>query len=62
MVLGLTMAEIVLLILFTLLLVLSTLLIEKEREHEKLATQLALMEKEISKLFDGQISDPKNFF
>ena len=43
MVLGLTMAEIVLLILFTLLLVLSTLLIEKEREHEKLATQLALM-------------------
>lgn len=62
MVLGLTMAEVVLLILFTLLLVLSSLLIEKEHEHQKLAARIALMEKEVSKFFDGQISDPQKFF
>jgi outer membrane protein OmpA-like peptidoglycan-associated protein len=59
MVLGLTMAEIVLLILFTLLLVLSALLVEKEREQSRLA---ALVEKEFSKLFNEQIPDPKKFF
>ena len=48
MVLGLTMAEVVLLILFTLLLVLSALLIDKEREQAKLAAQIALVEKEFS--------------
>jgi hypothetical protein len=48
MVLGLTMAEIVLLILFTLLLVLSALLLEKERESKKLMAQIALIEKKIS--------------
>ena len=47
MILGLTMAEIVLLILFTLLLVLSALLTEKEREQEKLVAQVRLVEKEI---------------
>jgi len=62
MVLGLTMAEVVLLILFTLLLVLSALLIDKEREQAKLAAQIALVEKEFSKLVNGQISDPKKFF
>src|SRR3979490_1563057 len=62
MVLGLTMAEIVLLILFTLLLVLSALLMEKEREHTKLVAQIALVEKEFSKLVNEQISDPKKFF
>src|SRR6516164_7917196 len=61
-VLGLTMAEVVLLILFTLLLVLSALLIEKERELSKLAAQTALVEKEFSKLVNAQISDPKKFF
>ena len=61
-VLGLTMAEVVLLILFTLLLVLSTLLIEKEREQGKLSAQIALVEKEFSKLFSEQIPDPKKFF
>ena len=62
MVLGLTMAEVVLLILFTLLLVLSALLIDKEREQAKLAAQIALVEKEFSKLVNDQISDPKKFF
>jgi outer membrane protein OmpA-like peptidoglycan-associated protein len=61
MVLGLTMAEIVLLILFTLLLVLSALLIDKERELNKSAAQI-LVEKEFSKLVNDQISDPKKFF
>jgi hypothetical protein len=59
MVLGLTMAEVVLLILFTLLLVLSALLIDKEREQAKLAAQIALVEKEFSNLVNDQISDPK---
>jgi hypothetical protein len=58
MVLGLTMAEIVLLVLFTLLLALSAVLVEKERE----AARLALMEKELSKLSNPEISDPKKFF
>lgn len=62
MVLGLTMAEVVLLILFTLLLVLSALLIDKEREQAKLAAQIALVEKEFSNLVNDQISDPKKFF
>jgi outer membrane protein OmpA-like peptidoglycan-associated protein len=62
MVLGLTMAEVVLLILFTLLLVLSALLIEKEREQSKLKVQIALVEKEFSKIVSEQISDPKKFF
>ena len=62
MVLGLTMAEVVLLILFTLLLVLSALLIDKEREQAKLAAQIALVEKEFSRLVNGQISDPEKFF
>jgi hypothetical protein len=62
MVLGLTMAEVVLLILFTLLLVLSALLIDKEREQAKLTAQIALVEKEFSKLVNDQISDPKKFF
>jgi outer membrane protein OmpA-like peptidoglycan-associated protein len=61
-VLGLTMAEIVLLILFTLLLVLSTLLVEKEREQSRLAAQISLVEKEFSKLLNEQITDPKKFF
>lgn len=58
MVLGLTMAEIVLLVLFTLLLVLSTVLVEKEGE----AVRLSLVEKELSKLSSDQIKDPKKFF
>jgi outer membrane protein OmpA-like peptidoglycan-associated protein len=58
MVLGLTMAEVV----FTLLLVLSALLIDKEREQAKLAAQIALVEKEFSNLVNDQISDPKKFF
>jgi outer membrane protein OmpA-like peptidoglycan-associated protein len=58
MVLGLTMAEILLLVLFTLLLVLSTVLVEKEGE----ATRLSLVEKELSKLSSDQIKDPKKFF
>jgi outer membrane protein OmpA-like peptidoglycan-associated protein len=62
MVLGLTMAEIVLLILFTLLLVLATLLSEKERELSKFAAQVALIEKEFSRLVNEQISDPRKFF
>src|SRR6516165_9431334 len=57
MVLGLTMAEIVLLILFTLLLVLSALLIKMEREH----APIALIEKEFSNLVDAQ-TDPQKFF
>lgn len=62
MVLGMTMAEIVLLILFTLLLVLSALLVEKEREKVKTAAQLALMEKEFRQFTSNQISDPITFF
>jgi hypothetical protein len=62
MVLGLTMAEIVLLILFTLLLVMAALLSEKEREQSKLAAQVSLIEKEVSRIFNEQISDPKKFF
>jgi outer membrane protein OmpA-like peptidoglycan-associated protein len=61
MVLGLTMAEIVLLILFTLLLVLSALLIDKEREHEKLVARIALIDKKFSKMVDGH-TDPQKFF
>jgi hypothetical protein len=62
MVLGLTMAEIVLMILFTLLLVLATLLSEKEREQRKLAAEVSLIEKELSRLGNEQIPDPKEFF
>jgi outer membrane protein OmpA-like peptidoglycan-associated protein len=64
MVLGLTMAEVVLLILFTLLLVLSALLIEKEREltNYKLVAQITLVEKKYSKLVSEQMSDPNKFF
>jgi len=51
-----------LLILFTLLLVLSALFIDKDRELSKSATQIALVEKEFSKLPDKQISDPTKFF
>ena len=62
MVLGLTMAEIVLLILFTLLLVLATLLRDKQREQEQLTEHVALIERELSALADDQIPDPKKFF
>jgi outer membrane protein OmpA-like peptidoglycan-associated protein len=62
MVLGLTMAEIVLLILFTLLLVMAALLSKKEREGTKLAAQIALIEKDLSELVDEKRSDPKKFF
>lgn len=58
MVLGLTMAEIVLLVLFTLLLVFSAVLVEKERE----ATRLSLVDKALSHLSSDQISNPKEFF
>jgi hypothetical protein len=61
-VLGLTMAEIVLLILFTLLLVLAALLTEKERGQDKLKAQLALVEKWLPSLKSEQIPDPKKFF
>src|SRR5260221_7877973 len=61
-VLGLTMAENVLLILFTLLLVLAALLSDKEREQSKLSAQLALVEKEFSALVNEHVSDPKTFF
>jgi hypothetical protein len=56
------MAEVILLILFTLLLVLSALLLEKEREQSKLAAQISLIEKEFSRLVDEKISDPTKFF
>jgi flagellar motor protein MotB len=52
------MAEIVLLVLFTLLLVLSAILVEKEGE----AARLSLMEKELSKFSGPEISDPKKLF
>ena len=61
-VLGLTMAEIVLLILFTLLLVLAALLTEKHREQSKLEAQLALVEKEFSAMLKEHIDNPKAFF
>jgi len=61
MVLGLTMAEIVLLILFTLLLVLAALLTEKQRAQSELEAQLALVEKEFSAMLNEHI-DPKTFF
>ena len=61
MVLGLTMAEIVLLILFTLLLVLAALLTEKQRAQSELEAQLALVEKEFSAMLNEHI-DPKAFF
>jgi hypothetical protein len=61
MVLGLTMAEVVLLILFTLLLVFSALLIDKEREQAKLAAQIALVEKEFSKLVNDKYLTRRNF-
>src|SRR5262249_53172475 len=61
-VLGLTMAEIVLLILFTLLLVLAALLTDKQREQDQLKAQLALVEKEFSRWTNEQIPDPKKFF
>jgi outer membrane protein OmpA-like peptidoglycan-associated protein len=57
-VLGLTMAEIVLLVLFTLLLALSAVLVEKEGE----AARLSLIEKELSKFSSPEIPDPKKFF
>jgi hypothetical protein len=57
-VLGLTMAKIVLLVLFTLLLALSAVLVEKEGE----AARLSLMEKELSKFSSPEISDLKKFF
>jgi outer membrane protein OmpA-like peptidoglycan-associated protein len=62
MVLGLTMAEIVLLILFTLLLVLAALLTEKQREQSKLEAQLSLVEKEFSAMVNEHIDNPKAFF
>lgn len=62
MVLGLTMAEIVLLVLFTLLLVLTALLKDKEREHARLAAQMALVEKEISKFTSDKIPNPNELF
>jgi hypothetical protein len=62
MVLGLTMAEIVLLILFTLLLVLSALIMEKEREQSKLTAELSLAEKTLTEITNGQITDPHKFF
>ena len=62
MVLGLTMAEIVLLILFTLLLVLAALLTEKQREQSKLEAQLALVEKEFSAMVNEHIDNPRAFF
>jgi outer membrane protein OmpA-like peptidoglycan-associated protein len=62
MVLGLTMAEIVLLILFTLLLVLAALLTEKQRVQSKLEAQLALVEKEFSSMVNEHIDNPKAFF
>jgi outer membrane protein OmpA-like peptidoglycan-associated protein len=62
MVLGLTMAEIVLLILFTLLLVLAALLTEKQREQSNLEAQLALVEKEFSAMVNEHIDNPKAFF
>lgn len=46
MVLGLTMAEIVLLILFTLLLVLAALLTDKEREQSELQAEIVLIQKQ----------------
>ena len=62
MVLGLTMAEIVLLILFALLLALAALLKENERDQSRMTAEIALMEKELSRLSGDQISDPKKFF
>src|SRR5712671_417054 len=68
-VLGLTMAEIVLLILFTLLLVLAALLTDKERERAKLLLErselearLALIEKGFAELRNQHISDPEALF
>jgi hypothetical protein len=61
MVLGLTMAEIILLILFTLLLVLSALLVDKEREHEKLQARITLIKSTFSKLA-GEEVEPEKFF
>jgi outer membrane protein OmpA-like peptidoglycan-associated protein len=68
-VLGLTMAEIVLLILFTLLLVLASLLTDKEREQAKLlqeraelTARLALIEKGVAELRNHNISDPEALF
>ena len=68
-VLGLTMAEIVLLILFTLLLVLAALLTDKEREQAKLLLErselearLALIEKGVAELRNQHISDPDALF
>lgn len=62
MVLGLTMAEIVLLILFTLLLVLATLLTEKEREQSRLTAEIALIEKQASEYAAQHPDDPTAFF
>src|SRR4029077_11847792 len=68
-VLGLTMAEVVLLILFTLLLVLAALLTDKEREQAKLLLERselearwALIEKGVAELRNQHISDPEALF
>jgi flagellar motor protein MotB len=63
MVLGLTMAEIVLVILFTLLLVLATLLTDKEREESKLKNRLTLVESQkFSTVVQQYGKDPERFF
>jgi outer membrane protein OmpA-like peptidoglycan-associated protein len=68
-VLGLTIAEVVLLILFTLLLALSALLAERERENHTLvarngvlAAENSLFEKELSKFLGEPVANPKNIF
>ena len=61
-VLGLTMAEIVLLILFTLLLVLAALVAAKERERTGLMQQLEAVRRDFVTLADRRVADPDAFF